>query len=75
MKSGFEIDADDSGRVDLSGKPAIAAIAPLMPVYGPTGEIFHLAPDRGIACCSGSTPTTSARRVSTISRWQSAATA
>jgi hypothetical protein len=47
MKSGFEIDADDSGRVDLSGKPAIAAIAPLMPVYGPTGEIFHLAPDRG----------------------------
>jgi hypothetical protein len=47
MKSGFEIDADDSGRVDLSGKPAIAAVAPLMPVYGPTGEIFHLAPDRG----------------------------
>jgi hypothetical protein len=31
----------------LSGKPAIAAIAPLMPVYGPTGEIFHLAPERG----------------------------
>lgn len=47
MKSGFEIDADDSGRVDLTGKPAIAAVAPLMPVYGPTGEIFHLAPDRG----------------------------
>ena len=47
MKTGFEIDADDSGRVDLSGKPAIAAIAPLMPVYGPTGQIFHLTSDRG----------------------------
>lgn len=47
MKSGFEIDADDTGRVDLSGKPAIAAIAPLMPVYGPTGEIFRLDPERG----------------------------
>ena len=47
MKSGFEIDADDSGRVDLSGKPAVAAIAPLMPVYGPTGQIFNLTSDRG----------------------------
>ena len=47
LKTGFEIDADDSGRVDLAGKPAISAIAPLMPVYGATGDIFHLAPDRG----------------------------
>jgi len=47
LKTGFEIDADDSGRVNLNGKPAIAAIAPLMPVYGPTGQIFHLASDRG----------------------------
>jgi hypothetical protein len=47
LKTGFEIDADDSGRVDLAGKPPISAIAPLMPVYGATGDIFHLAPDRG----------------------------
>jgi hypothetical protein len=47
LKTGFEIGADETGRVDLNGKPAVAAVAPLMPVYGPTGEIFHLAPDRG----------------------------
>lgn len=47
LKSGFEISADDSGRVDLAGRPPVAAIAPLMPVYGPTGEIFPLSPDRG----------------------------
>ena len=46
-KNGFEISADDSGRVDLAGKPAIAAIAPEMPVYGPTGDIFPLTADRG----------------------------
>jgi hypothetical protein len=46
-KTGFEIDADDAGRVDLSGKPAVMAIAPMMPVYGPTGDIFPLAADRG----------------------------
>jgi hypothetical protein len=47
MKSGFEVSADDSGRVDLAGKPPVAAIAPLMPVFGPTGEIFPLSADRG----------------------------
>ena len=43
----FEIEADDSGRVDLSGKPAVIAIAPEMPVFGPTGQIFQLSQDRG----------------------------
>lgn len=47
QKSGFEISADDSGRVDLAGRPPIAAIAPEMPVYGPTGDIFPISPDRG----------------------------
>src|SRR5215217_4554101 len=47
MKSGFEIEADDNGRVDLAGKPPVMAIAPRMPVYGPTGQIFNLAQDRG----------------------------
>jgi hypothetical protein len=46
-KQGFEIEADDSGRVDLSGKPAVIAIAPEMPVFGPTGQIFQLSQDRG----------------------------
>jgi hypothetical protein len=46
-KRGFEIEADDSGRVDLSGKPAIASIAPEMPVFGPTGDVFPLSADRG----------------------------
>lgn len=47
MTSGFEIEADESGRVDLAGKPPIMGIAPRMPVYGPTGQIFNLAQDRG----------------------------
>lgn len=46
-KTGFEISADDSGRVDLSGKPPVVAIAPEMPVFGPTGQIFQLSQDRG----------------------------
>ena len=46
-KQGFEIEADDSGRVDLSGKPAVIAVAPEMPVFGPTGQIFQLSQDRG----------------------------
>jgi hypothetical protein len=46
-KRGFEISADDSGRVDLTGKPSIVALAPEMPVYGPTGDIFPLSADRG----------------------------
>ena len=44
---GFEISADDSGRVDLSGRPMVSAVAPEMPVYGPTGDIFPLSADRG----------------------------
>jgi hypothetical protein len=46
-ESGFEISGGDDGRVDLTDKPPIEAIAPLMPVYGPTGDIFQLSPDRG----------------------------
>jgi hypothetical protein len=46
-KTGFEISADDSGKVDLSGKAPVRALAPEMPVYGPTGEIFQLSTDRG----------------------------
>lgn len=43
----FEISADDSGHVDLTGKPPVQAIAPEMPVYGPTGQLFPLSTDRG----------------------------
>jgi len=43
----FEISADDSGHVDLSGRPRITAIAPEMPVFGPTGQIFPLSAERG----------------------------
>jgi hypothetical protein len=46
-KNGFEVSADDSGRVDLSGTPSLVAVAPEMPVYGPTGDIFPLSADRG----------------------------
>lgn len=46
-KRGFGIAADDSGRVDLTGKPPVVAVAPRMPVYGPTGDIFPLSADRG----------------------------
>jgi hypothetical protein len=46
-KNGFEVTADDSGKVDLSGKPPVVAIAPEMPVFGPTGDIFPLTADRG----------------------------
>lgn len=47
LKTGFRIEADDTGRVDLTGRPAVVAVAPTMPVFGPTGQLFHLAPDRG----------------------------
>lgn len=47
MKQAFEIDADEHGHVDLAGRPAIVAISPLMPVYGPTKDIFRLSTDRG----------------------------
>ena len=43
----FEISADDSGRVDLTDKPAVRAIAPEMPVFGPTGQVFPLSAERG----------------------------
>lgn len=44
---GFEISADESGRVDLSERPPVTAVAPEMPVYGPTGDIFPISQDRG----------------------------
>lgn len=44
---GVRLMADERGRVDLTGKPAVSAIAPLMPVYGPTGQLFPLSPGRG----------------------------
>jgi hypothetical protein len=44
---GFEISAGDSGRVDLAGKPTVCAIAPKMPVYGSTGDVFPISADRG----------------------------
>lgn len=47
MKQTFEIEANEDGRVDLAGKPAVRAIAPLMPVYGPTHDSFTLDQDRG----------------------------
>ena len=47
QKNAFEIRADETGRVDLAGKPPIASLAPEMPVYGPTGDIFPLSADRG----------------------------
>jgi hypothetical protein len=43
----FEISADDSGHVDLTNRPQIQAIAPEIPVYGPTGQVFPLSTDRG----------------------------
>jgi hypothetical protein len=46
-KNGFEVTADESGRVDLTGKPPIVVLIPEMPVYGPTGDIFPLSADRG----------------------------
>jgi hypothetical protein len=46
-KNGFEVTADESGHVDLAGKPAIVALIPEMPVYGPTGDVFPLSADRG----------------------------
>jgi hypothetical protein len=46
-KNGFEVRADETGRVDLTDRPPIAAIAPEMPVFGPTGDIFQLSADRG----------------------------
>ena len=46
-ENAFEVSAGEDGRVDLTGKPPIEAIAPLMPVYGPTGDIFPLSADRG----------------------------
>lgn len=43
----FEIEADDSGKVDLEGRSVIKAIAPEMPVFGSTGQVFPLTSDRG----------------------------
>jgi hypothetical protein len=46
-KNGFEVIADESGRVDLTGKPLIVVLIPEMPVYGPTSDVFALSADRG----------------------------
>ncbi len=46
-EEGFEVSAGEGGLVDLTGKPPIEAVAPLMPVYGPTGDIFPVSADRG----------------------------
>lgn len=43
----FEIEADDSGKVHLEGKPPIKAIAPEMPVFGSTGQVFSLRSNGG----------------------------
>jgi hypothetical protein len=43
----FEISADESGNVDLAGKPNVRSVAPEMPVYGPTGDVFDLSRERG----------------------------
>lgn len=47
LRDGFEISAGEGGKVDLTGKPPIVAIAPKMPVFGTTGQIFRLSADRG----------------------------
>jgi len=47
MKSAKEVSADETGRVDLTDAPVVAAIAPMMPVYGPTGDIFHVTTNQG----------------------------
>lgn len=47
MKQGFEVQADEDGRVDLTGKPSVLEVAPLIPVYGPTNDRFTLAQNRG----------------------------
>jgi hypothetical protein len=47
QKNAYPVEADETGHVDLSGKPAIVAVIPEMPVYGPTGDVFPLSADRG----------------------------
>jgi hypothetical protein len=47
MKEAFKIEADEDGRVDLDGKPPVIAVSPLIPVYGPTRDVFKLSGDRG----------------------------
>ena len=43
----FEIIADESGSVDLAEHPSITSVAPEMPVFGPTGDVFTLSSNRG----------------------------
>ena len=43
----IEIRAGADGQVDLSGLPAVTAIAPLIPVFGPSGDVFPISPERG----------------------------
>lgn len=41
------ISTDETGRVDLGGRPRLVAVEPLVPVFGHAGGSFALAPDRG----------------------------
>lgn len=47
VADGLRLMADETGRVDLDGKPMPPAISALMPVYGPTGQAFPLSRERG----------------------------
>lgn len=46
-KHAFEVEADETGKVDLAGKSAVAMVAPQVPIFGPTGDVFNLSTDRG----------------------------
>lgn len=43
----FEVTADDAGRVNLTDRAPIRSLAPEMPVFGPTGDVFRLSTNRG----------------------------
>lgn len=44
---GYRVRADETGRVDLGGRPVPMKIMPQVPIYGATGQGFALSPDRG----------------------------
>jgi hypothetical protein len=43
----FEVTADETGLVDLADRPPVRSIAPEVPVFGPTGDVFQLSSARG----------------------------
>lgn len=43
----YRVRADETGRVDLAGRPWAARIVPLVPIYGAAGQGFALSPERG----------------------------